>query len=445
MRVVASAVTVVLLVAGPAAPARAHSSGPARVPVAMVAGPNAPASAQPSPRTPYTVYWDENEEEDFLRAPSGQTGQLIPPWDPNGQLCILPDHSGRFVVGYNPTLASQNNPGSLKPLKEPAVGEALYDRHGRFIKTIFVPGPFALPGTTVGGDIPPDAAAAGAFNDNGSMTGCAFDLSGNLFAVDLGTAQGAFPPPDNGRLIEWFGPTYDTFCIVDGPTAGGVGPHHVDGTGGLRQPGDMAIDPSSGDLLMPEAGSRVGGIGGSVLRFARGSLPRSAADCSPDGLYPPARLRVSTFVQGNASYLPFPIAIARDPACHCWAISTTIGDPSVVWVHDDGTPVAGRSLPGVAIPQLGQDPTAANPFGIAFAPDGTLYLVDIHIVCSAPLVNCGPASKGGRVLRITFSNGRPNPTQTVASGLDFPTSATVCVRGHGNLCPGAPPQGDDSG
>ena len=444
MRVVASAITVVLLVAGPAAPARAHSSGPARVTVAMVAGPKAPASVQSSPRMPYTVYWDENEEEDFLRAPSGQTGQLIPPWDPNGQLCILPDHSGRFVVGYNPTLASQNNPGSLKPLKEPAVGEALYDRHGRFIKTIFVPGPFALPGTTVGGDIPPDAADAGVFNDNGSMTGCAFDHTGNLFAVDLGTAQGAFPPPDNGRLIEWFGPTYNTFCIVDGPTAGGVGPHHVDGTGGLRQPGDMAIDPTSGDLLMPEAGSRVGGIGGSILRFARGSLPRSAADCSPDGLYPPARLRVSTFVQGNASYLPFPIAIARDPACHCWAISTTIGDPSVVWVHDDGTPVAGRSLPGVAIAHLGQDPNAANPFGIAFAPDGTLYLVDIHIVCSAPLVNCGPASKGGRVLRITFSNGRPNPTQTVASGLDFPTSVTVCVRGHGNHCPGAPP-GDDSG
>jgi hypothetical protein len=357
-------------------------------------------------------------------------------------MCFVPDGSGRFVVGYNPTLASQNNPGSLKPVKEPAVGEAMYDRRGRFIKTIFVPGPFALPGTTIGGDIPP--TPGGVFNDNGSMTGCAFDRTGNLLAVDVGTAQGAFPPPDNGRLTEWFGPTYDTFCIVDGPTAGGVGPHHVDGTGGLRQPGDLAIDPNTGDLLVPEAGSATGGIGGSILRFASGSLPHSPADCSPEGLYPRDRIQVSTFVRGNVMYLPFPAAIARDPTCQCWAISTTIGDPSVVWVHDDGTRVAGRSLPGVDISHLGQDPNAANPFGIAFAPDGTLYLVDIHIVCSAPLVNCGPASKGGRVLRFTFHNGQPDPMETIASGLDFPTSVTVCVHRHRNACP-APSRKDDSG
>src|SRR5919108_147951 len=78
----------------------------------------------------YYVYWDENEEQDFLRAPAGDRGQLIPPWDPNGQMCLVPDHSGRFVVGYNPTLASQHNPGSLKPVKAPPVGEAMYDRRG---------------------------------------------------------------------------------------------------------------------------------------------------------------------------------------------------------------------------------------------------------------------------------------------------------------------------
>jgi hypothetical protein len=48
-------------------------------------------------------------------------------------------------------------------------------------------------------------------------------------------------------------------------------------------------------------------------------------------------------------------------------------------------------------------------------PDGTLHVVDMHIVCTAPLVNCGPASKGGRVLRVTFHNGQPNPTEKIAS------------------------------
>ena len=83
------------------------------------AAPSRPAddqAGQSGRRNGYFVYSDFNEEEDFLHVPSGQSGQLIPPWDPNGQMCIVPDHSGRFVVGYNPTLPSQHNPGSLLPL-----------------------------------------------------------------------------------------------------------------------------------------------------------------------------------------------------------------------------------------------------------------------------------------------------------------------------------------
>lgn len=102
-------------------------------------------------------------------------------------MCVFPDGSGRFVTGYNPTLPSQHNPGSQKPIMNPPVGEAVWGRHGRFSgQTIYVPGPYTNPGSHVGGDIPPDQAAGNAFNDHGTFTGCSFDRHANLLAVDLG-------------------------------------------------------------------------------------------------------------------------------------------------------------------------------------------------------------------------------------------------------------------
>jgi hypothetical protein len=377
----------------------------------------------------YYVYWDENEQEDSLRMPGDVHGQLIAPWDPNGQLCIVPGKSGRFTVGYNPTLPSQNNPGSKKPYKAPPVGQALYDRRGTFTgQTMYVPGPYKLPGQKVGGDIPPDQGKTPpTFNSNGTYTGCVFDKSANLFAVDLGTAQGDFPSPDNGRLIEWFAPSYKKACVVMGPTTGGVGPHHVDGQGGLRQPSDMALD-KNGDIMLPEAGVANGGVpAGRVLRVDHTSLPKRASDC-PNELYPPDKVRTSVFFQGNLSLLPFPLAIARDPTCDCWAIDSTIGETAVAWFDDNGQQRADRGvIAGGAIADIGADPNGYNPFGIAFAPDGTLYMVDIHLHCDPGLTNCGPTTKGGRVLRFGFTNGQPGAPEPIATGLDFPTSVTVCT------------------
>ena len=178
------------------------------------------AALGPAPRQAAAVvfvYWDQNEEEDFFVDPAGPIGLLIPSWDPNGQMAILPGASGSFVVGYNPTLPSQNNPGSLMPAKDPPVGLAEYDKLGNFTgRTIFVPGPYALPGSTVGGDIPPDQSSGNEFNNNGTYTGVVFDPRGNLFAVDIGTAQGQIPPPDNGRLIEIITSTVSAVCETRG-------------------------------------------------------------------------------------------------------------------------------------------------------------------------------------------------------------------------------------
>jgi len=270
------------------------------------------------------------------------------------------------------------------------------------------------------------------FNNDSTYTGCAFDTRGNLFATDIGTAQGSFPPPDDGRLVEWFAPKYRSYCIVEGPTSGGVGPHHVDGHGGLSQPGMLTL-ADNGDLLMPVAGPD------QVVRIDHTSFPADAAAC-PGGVYPPADLHTSVFFQGSSTLLPFAAGIARDPTCDCFAISSFFGNPSIVWVTAQGQPEPGRTpVPGETIAQIGQDPTGYNPFGMAFAPDGTLYFVDIHIACKNNMIGdgCGPADYGGRVMEVRFTGGRPSAPTVVHGGFDFPTSVTVCVPVR-QVCPYPP-------
>jgi len=361
----------------------------------------------------YLVYWDQNEEEDILSMPSGTERQLAPPWDPNGQMCVLPD--GRYVVGYDPTLPAQRDLGSAKPYKQPADGMELDEPNGSFSgQDLYVPGPYKMPGQTIGSDSPP--TANGVFNNNQTYTGCVVDKAGNVLANDIATAQGQYPAPSSGRLVEWFAPGYSTYCIVYGPTTGGYGPHHTDGSGGLAQPGMMAL-ADNGDVLVPNVGTS------SVLRFAQSSLPTSAAQC-PGGSYPRSSVRVTPFV----SNVSFAAGIARDPTCDCFAVSTYIGNPAIQWFTGDGQPEPGRApVPGTTLADLGASPGQYNPFGMAFAPDGTLYFIDIHIACTGTLTNCGPANYGGRLMKVTFTDGQPSTPVAVATGFDFPTSVTVCV------------------
>ena len=406
----------VLLGGCSASPAPATTSVPAAPPgdtVPLVQG-GSPGHAS------YLVYWDQNEEVDFLSMPSGAQGQLLPAWDLNGQVCLLPD--GRFVGGYDPTLPGQHNLGSAKAYKQPPDGEELDEPNGSFSgQTLYVPGPYKLPGESIGSDSPP--AADGTFNGNQTYTGCAVDKKGDVFGADIADAQGDYPPPSSGRLVEWFAPSYTTSCILWGPTSGGYGRHHTDGTGGLEQPGMMNL-ADNGDVLVPNVGTS------SVLRFAASSLPKSAAAC-PGGSYPRNKVKVTTFVK-----VAFPAGVVRDPTCDCFAVSSYIGNPSIIWVTGDGKPEPGRgSVPGTNAADLGKSPGQYNPFGMAIAPDGTLYFVDIHVVCKALLSGCGPGDYAGRVMRVTTSNGRPSAPMAVAGGFDFPTSVTLCVPSAAQVCP----------
>jgi hypothetical protein len=383
-------------------------------------------STPPTPSQIF-VYWDTNEEVDVL-LPNGTTAKLVPPYDPNGQMCILRDGSGRFTTGYNPTLPNQHNPGSMKPYKNPPVGESLWNKDGSFDKTVSVPGKYALPGSSLGGDIPPDLSStfctdgvtitssctqsncphgcAGTFNNNASFTGCAIDSKGNLFAADIGQSQGQTSSPDQGRVIEWFAPDFTTFCIIAGPTKDGDGPHHVNGTGGLHNPGTFTVDPSD-NLYVPETGA------GRVIKFDQATLPKSAADCGPDGILSPWAPH-TTFVQSG-----IPGGIAWDPTCNCFAVSNILAsprnEPLVSWFDMTGQSVDAKT----------PIPTAKlSPFGIAVAPSGDVYFADIGLKCDVG--GCDTVDGEGAIYKVTMTGGQPSAPAKIAGGLYFPIGVTVC-------------------
>jgi hypothetical protein len=418
-------VPVLALMAGVSTGASAVGSGPA-------------ASGFRAPHSGYLVYWDQDEEVDYYESANQSQGQVMAPWDLNGQVCLLGDGTGRWVGGSDPTNEGQHNPGGppTYPFKQPADSEEMNDVHGNFTgKTLAVPGPFRMAPGLPGQDSPPDAN--GIYNGQATYTGCAVDSQHNVFATDIGTAQGSFPIPTDGRLVEWFAPDYTTSCVLYGPDSGGVGSDHDDGSGGLSQPGMMATMPN-GDLLLPQAGSPSGGFPGNVTQFHHSSFPTSAAQC-PGGVYPRADISSSVFFQGTGSNLPVPLGIAEDPTCGCYAISSIFGGGStndvIEWFSATGQPMARPGIPGESLTDFGNDPNGFNPFGMAFAPDGTLYFIDIHIVCSGLLTNCGPQDFHGRLMRVTFdAAGNPSPPATVADHFAFPTSVTICVPA-GQVCP----------
>jgi hypothetical protein len=50
------------------------------------------------------------------------------------------------------------------------------------------------------------------------------------------------------------------------------------------------------------------------------------------------------------------------------------------------------------------------------------------------LTDCGPTTKGGQVLRFRSSGGQPGAPEPIATGLDFPTTVTVCLPAE-RTCP----------
>ena len=373
----------------------------------------------------YLVYWDQNEEVDFLSMPSGTQGQLMPAWDLNGQVCILPD--GRFVGGYDPTLPAQHNLGSAKPYKQPADGEELDQPNGSFSgQTLYVPGPFKMPGQTHRRATRP-RRPNGVFNNNQTYTGCAVDKAGNMFANDIATAQGRYPPPRSGRLVEWFAPDYTHVLHRLRPDVGrrGAPPHRRDRR--PRPAGDDGRWPTTATCSCPTSAPRACCV--SPIVPAR-PVPRSV----PAGSIPADKVQASDVRQGN-SRSPLGLPRTRPVAASRSAATSGIRPSAGCRARRQARARRGPVPGDVGRRTRGRAPTAVQPVRHGLRPrrDPVLHRHP-HRLLDGLLTGCGPANYGGRVMKVTFTEGRPSTPIAVATGFDFPTSVTVCVPSK-SVCP----------
>jgi len=58
------------------------------------------------------------------------------------------------------------------------------------------------------------------------------------------------------------------------------------------------------------------------------------------------------------------------------------------------------------------------------APTGDVYFIDLGLVCTNS--GCDTVDDGGALFKVSFDNGTPSTPVKIASGLNFPTSATIC-------------------
>ena len=274
-----------------------------------------------APRSGYLVYWDQDEEVDYYESANHSQGQLMAPWDLNGQVCLLNDGTGRWVGGSDPTNESQHNPGGppTYPFKQPAISEEMNDVNGNFTgKTLYVPGPYRMAPGLPGEDSPPDPT--GIYNGQATYTGCAVDAQHNVFANDIGTAQGAFPIPTTGGWSSGSHPPTPPRASSTGRLPVVSGSDHDDGTGGLAQPGMMTTMPN-GNLLVPQAGSSTGGLPGRRPRVRSLVVPHQRIPV-PGRRLSTGRHHLVGVLPGLASAIcPSRGGWPRIPTCGCYAIS----------------------------------------------------------------------------------------------------------------------------
>jgi len=344
------------------------------------------APAPPAPCEPELLYSSEGNrlrrfDVDTIRRPPLAEDILIERaslggLDINGQICRLPDGSGRFVAGED----------TGQPAIPPGFGvfDATGVRVGKLVPTFQT----QLPGAT----------------SNDEPFGCAFDADGRLFTSDVGNQASG---PGNGQLLVWF-PPYDRF-----PGAPGTFPNADRSTSfcklaiDIATAGSVAVDPE-GRVYVASA------RGAAVYRFSPPfpTAPDAAGGCGgTDALGSPVADMVTkeTFVAGGVFS-----GIVRS-ARNTWFIGTVL--TGTIQEYD----VNGALLRGILVPaanEPGLPLSVGHPQGLALDCTGDLYYADLQLTLSGGGIGPGP---NGKVRRIPFDVcNEPGANVIVKEGLAFP-------------------------
>ncbi len=303
--------------------------------------------------------------------------------DVNGEICFLPDGSGRFLLGEDTDQPS------------PPAGWGVFDADG----------------TQVG-------KLTATYNVDGAEPfGCEFASNGTLFTSEVGT-QGF--GADDGQLIMWF-PPFDGFPGPDGryPATDEPSTNFCKLATDLSTAGGVAIDADGNVYVAQSAGL-------SIERFAPPfpTAADSAGGCGQtDATGAPLADKVqrSTFAQPAEGMSTFS-GLAIAPNGNLYAASVLSGH--IAEYDLDGNLVRLLLDPATDLPPI----ATGHPQGLAVGADGTVYYSDLDLVGELPDIGTGP---DGRVWRIRFdADGNPHDPEVVRDGLRFPDGLAIAP---GNL------------
>jgi hypothetical protein len=258
-------------------------------------------------------------------------------------------------------------------------------------------------------------------SDNAENYGCGVLSDGRIVTSDIGNqAEGE----GDGQLIVWFPPFTKGFHTLANGTEGKVPYCKLDI--GIATAGGIAVD----DDNVYVASAR--GATAGVVRYS-GPFPTSATPAGgcdgQDSTGAPMATNVTReqFITPTDNLLtpnaivPSPVAGSKQKG---WYVSSVF--TGVINEYDETGAYVRTILQPPAGETLGAEPfSTGTPLGLGIGPDGTLYYADIGIVISDRGI--GPGSGTGKVRRITFVDGEPQPPETMATGLAFPDGIGIFV------------------